>query len=136
MLTNYSILPSVALGANRNVLLHYSGGTRTIGTLSEDGKTYRKVIDPRLHVYRESKSIGFNHSLIRDWHFDWIDVRMGREVLVTSRKFVLAHGFPLHFKKEGFEKQIFLRIADFGIEKARAFEAQVSTQEILFKEVA
>lgn len=128
-------LPLISQGKTGNIYLHLVNGKRNIGTISPDGNTYTKSIVPSLHIHRKSNSIGFNYQFLKQSNFRWIVVRAdGYETLVTSRKYILEHGFFLHFQNEGFEKQLFLRISDFGIDKARQFENKISNQQNLFAE--
>lgn len=128
--------PRISHGKSGTIFLHLVNGRRNIGTLSADGQTYTKTIVPSLHIHHKSDSIGFNYQLLKQSNFKWIVVNAeGYETLLTSRKYILEHGFFLHFQKDGFEKQLFLRLSDFGIDKARQFENENGNQQDLFAEV-
>ena len=126
----------ITFSKSGTIFLHLVNGRRNIGTLTADGQTYTKTIIPSLHIHRKSNSIGFNYQLLKQSSFKWIVVKAeGYENLVTSRKYILQFGKYLYFKNEGFEKQIFLPLSDFGIDKARQFENGISNQQNLFAEV-
>lgn len=135
--------PRIYINNNGIVFLHLVDSKRNIGTISADGTTYTKTIIPTLHIHRKTKSVGFNYELLRDGNFSWVIVKAdGYQNLVTSRRYILQHGFFLYFKHEGFEKQIFLPIDEFGLNIAREFEKQlnkktsIEQQMVLFGEVA
>jgi hypothetical protein len=116
---------------------------RNIGWLSEDGYTFHTQRNPEKHYHRQSESVGFNYELLRDGSFHWVVVHLpyGKE-LVTTRNHILEKGIFLHFKQRGFEKQRFLPLTEFGIEKAQATESRQDkrrfehTQKNLFGEAA
>jgi len=134
--THNNTSPRVSYGKNGFIFLHLVNGKRNIGNISADGQTYTKTIVPNLHIHRKSNSIGFNYQLLKQSSFHWVVVKAeGYENLVTSRKYILENGSFLHFQNEGFEKQLFLRISDFGIGKVRQFENGIDNQQDLFCEV-
>jgi hypothetical protein len=90
---------------------------REIGAIY--GGVYRKNVEPITHTHNKSNSIGFNYILIRDGQFRYVCVHVGTVELWTYREFILAHGFFLQYKRQGYERQIFLKYSLFGIEHAR-----------------
>lgn len=127
----------ISYSKSGTVFLQLFDRKRNIGSISADGQTYTKSINPSLHIHRKTNSIGFNNDLLRSGSFHWVTVKAdGYSPLVTSRQYILEKGFFLHFKADGYEKQIFLPVTEFGIDKARQFESCRSNQQNLFGEVA
>ena len=77
-----------------------------------------------------------NHELLTNslFLFKFIVIFYDGKTLVTSRKYFLTHGKVLKFSHSGFEPQVFLPLAEFGIDKARYFEANETLQNNLFGE--
>jgi len=116
---------------------------RNIGWFSDSGDAFHCQRNPAKHLHYKSGSYGFNHELLRDGKFVWVFVHLPfNELLVTSRNHILEKGSFLHFKSCGFERQIFLSLAEFGIDKARETEKRLkeretgSAQQNLFGEAA
>lgn len=97
--------------------LPHENRSRCIGEIY--GGVYHKYLRPRKHTHNITKSIGFCFSLIRDGDFRYVCVHIGTRELWTYREFILMHGHFQHYKRLGFEKQIFLNYSQFGIECAR-----------------
>lgn len=76
------------------------------------------------HLFKKQSDLGLNHELLTSpsIKFKWIVIDFDGSRFVTSRKYFLAKGKQYQFGKKGFEPQVFLPLAEFGIEKARAFE--------------
>ncbi len=103
---------------------------RNIGWFSDSGEIFHTQRNPAKHLHNLSKSFGFNHELLRDGHFKWIVVHLPLgEQLITSRNHVLTTGFFQHYKKQYFERQMFLHLADFGMERAQETEKQLKERE-------
>lgn len=116
---------------------------RKIGWFSNDGNTFHTERNPTKHLHRNSHSYGFNFELLRDSNFTNVVVHLPfGEILETTREYILENGLFLYFKEQGFEKQRFLVVDDFGKEKAEQFERELKqkyvkeTQQNLFSEVA
>jgi len=116
---------------------------REIGSLSEDGQTFHCERNPERHLFHQFNAYGFNHELMRDGRFVWVVVHLPfSSQLVTSRNHILAKGMFLNFQKNKLERQIFLPVSEFGIEKARQSEKQLTLERSqqmqcnLFGEVA
>jgi len=90
---------------------------RNIGEIY--GGVYHKYISPRKHTHNKSESIGFNYRLIKDGSFRYVCCHIGAKEFWTYREFILAHGHFQHYKRKGYERQIFLNYNQFGIERAR-----------------
>ncbi len=103
---------------------------RNIGWFNNSGDTLHLQRNPAKHLHYKSESYGFNHELLRDGNFTWVFVHLPfNGLLVTTRNHILEKGSFLHFKHKGFEKQIFLPLTEFGIDKARETEKQLKEQE-------
>lgn len=116
---------------------------RNIGWFSDSGDTFHCQRNPAKHLHYKSQSYGFNFELLRDGNFFWVIIHLPfNELLVTSRVHILEKGSFLHFADKGFERQIFLPLTEFGIDKARETEKRLkereagSLQENLFGEAA
>jgi len=74
-------------------------------------------------VFRALNGIGFNYELIRHFEFEKVVVRLsGTKTLVTTRRHILRVGEIRYFKRNDLERQIFLPLSEFGLEKAQAAE--------------
>jgi hypothetical protein len=110
--------------------------TRFIGTLdtSSEGKflTDRK----EKHLFRKTNSLGLNEELLTssELNYKWIVIEFEGKRLVTTRMFFLTHSKVFAF--DGFEKQYFLPLDEFGIDKAEQYEKSLCIQFSLFEEVA
>ncbi len=99
---------------------------RCIGRM--EGDTLVVERDPERHLFRSSNSYGFNFELIRRGKFKILCVLLPfGERMYTTKDFLLAHGKFLNFQRNQLEKQIFLRLEDFGLEKALAWEREQDT---------
>lgn len=94
-----------------------------------EGDTFRKRVDPSKHVYHNSDSVAISAALLyaEAFRFRWIVVETPGGKLVTSRAFFLAHAMPHQFRN--YEPQLFLPVAEFGIEKARTWEAEEAKRQ-------
>lgn len=83
--------------------------------------TYRK---PDNHYFIKFNAVGLNYELINrgGYLFDKIKIEFGFNTLETSRKYFLANSKFLHFKRNGLDKQLFLNLNMFGMDKAEAWE--------------
>ena len=116
---------------------------RNIGWLNDSGDSFHSQRNPAKHLHYKSDSYGFNYELLRDGNFVWVIIHLPfNKLLVTSRNHILEKGSFLHFANKGFEKQIFLPLTEFGIDKARETEKRLkerdvrSAQQNLFEEAA
>jgi hypothetical protein len=61
------------------------------------------------HLFKKNSSYGFNHKLLNDAkHFDTIVLQDEYLMWEIPREFILKNGSFLHFKSDGFERQIFI----------------------------
>ncbi|MDD8018603.1 MAG: hypothetical protein PHP42_09540 [Bacteroidota bacterium] len=116
---------------------------KKIGWFNENGDTFHTQRNPAKHFHRNSNSYGFNYELLRDGNFSRVVVHLPfGEHLETSREHILENGFFLYFKEQGFEKQRFLALSEFGKEKSEEREKRLrereakDNQQTLFSQVA
>lgn len=124
---------SLSILQNGTVKLSLPFCDRYIGKIS--GDTYFKKVKPEHHKFKKLNSIGFNYELIKSGKFYYVKVEFGKDILQTTRLFILHFGKVQTFYKQSFEKQIFLPIEEFGLTKALEFESSVNSQLSLFKGV-
>lgn len=97
---------------------------RQIGYIRE--RTFHTFRKPENHFFRKLNAIGLNYKLLSMGGncFDLIEVEFGFEILKTSRKYFLEHGEFLHFSKNKLDKQIFLKLDLFGMDRVKEWELQ------------
>ncbi len=105
-------------------------GDRFIGKVS--GDTYSKKVNPDLHKFNKNNSIGFNYELIDEGSFRFVQIEYGKQILNTTRLYILHFGKVSRFYKQGLDKQIFLSVDDFGLKRALDYERSLTTQLTLF----
>lgn len=118
------------------VQLNLEMQTRYIGKVDTAGDgTFLTARKPK-HLFKKTNSLGINYSLLTDEtiSFRWIVIDYEGHKLVTSRLYMLTHGKCFKFGSQGFELQCFLPVDEFGLNKAREFEARQVIQENLFAE--
>lgn len=81
-------------------------------------------------TFKKLSAIGINYKLLNEGgkYFDFIVVFNENVLLQTSREYFLKYSYFLHFKKNGLERQKFLRISDFGMDKANQYEGEMVMQ--------
>ncbi len=118
------------------VKLNLDFQTRYIGTLDTSGEG--KFITERKgkHLFLKTNSLGLNEELLNspNIHFKYITIDYEGQILTTTRMYFLTHSKPFTFN--GFEKQFFLPIAEFGLSKAKEYENSIHEQLSLFEGVA
>lgn len=117
-----------------NVKLNLPFQSRFIGRLDVTGQgTFTTSRKPE-HLFRKNNSLGINYSLLTDNNifFKWIVIQFENHSLVTSRDYFLKFGKCFKFQNSGSELQVFLPLSEFGIEKARYYEAKRLIQQNLF----
>jgi hypothetical protein len=87
------------------------------------------------HLFRKTNSVGLNETLLTspDIDFKFIIIGYNGKKLITTRIYFVTHSRVFIFK--GFEKQYFLPLDEFGIDKAEEYEKSISKQLTLFEEV-
>jgi len=115
-------------------------GKRNIAELNTIGKGTLIAYKKEKHIFRKNNSLGLNYELlaIPVIPFHQIVIYLQRkhltepQVLYTTREFFLAKGQIYEFKNAGFEKQVFLPINQFGMERVNEYERLLSKQQSLF----
>lgn len=134
--------PSDLIGID-NVLLFLSNSSkpRYIGIIRHADNPLSNTFESERtmdHLHRNYNAFGINSKLLFDednFPFHWIRLNSPFGVLVTSRLFYQKFGIP--YQSQGFEPQYLLNVNDFGIEKARKFERELSEKQFgLFSEVS
>ena len=117
--------------SNGNVKLSLPFGDKYIGKIS--GDCYTKKIKSELHRFNKTNSIGFNYKLIEQGQFRFIKVISDDgNIYETTRLYILTHGKTQTFFKQSYEKQIFLAIDEFGLDRALHYEKTLNPQLSLF----
>ncbi len=80
------------------------------------------------HLYRKSNSLGMNLELLERFPVHWVVIIYCGEKLVTSKDYLLHFGRIHSFEKTGFEKQVFLPLDQWGVEKAMKYEQSIQSQ--------
>ena len=94
---------------------------RHIGDILENTLHVRR--DPSKHFFNLFGGYGFCYQLMRDGSFERVVVHLPfGQTLVTTRKHILLKGKILNFQKNKLEKQIYLSLDDYGLDKARESE--------------
>ncbi len=98
-----------------------------IGWIS--GGTFHCKRNPQKHFHQKSKSYGFSYDWIRGGNFRFVTVHIisTGEELHTTREVILRRGHFLHFKT--YERQIFLRLSDFGRARAEQVAREIATEK-------
>jgi len=98
------VLLSLKLVSERNKF-------RRIGTINLE----QRVLDIRRkrgrHLFNMNESYGFNYKLLSEAKlFDTVRLSDEHQIWKFPKQFVIDNGSFLHFKKEGFERQIFVTL--------------------------
>ncbi len=110
--------------------------TRYIGTLDTSGEGKFLTDRKAKHLFKKTNSLGLNETLLTspEIDFKWIVINYEGKRLITTRLYFVTHSKVFVFS--GFEKQYFLSLELFGLDKAEDFEKSVCKQFSLFEEVA
>lgn len=93
------------------ITLHLKGnkGGRNIGRVRIADGVLEVVRNRDKHLMKKGKAYGFNEYVMRTAKtFDTIELQDDYGTYVFPRRLILDRGSYLHFKEEGFEKQLFL----------------------------
>jgi len=94
---------------------------RLLGKLNFENGIISVYRDNTKHILRINNSYGFNYSmLIKSKSIkNIVIVTNDNEVYIVPTEFIFNNGEFLHFKKTGFEKQIFI-----GLDKIKQFKLE------------
>jgi hypothetical protein len=95
---------------------------RQIGYIKD--RIFNTVRKPENQYFRNLNAVGLNYKLVSQGgaYFDFVKIEFGFQILETSRLFFLEYGSFLHFKNNGLDKQIFLSLDKFGMDKVKEFD--------------
>ncbi len=118
------------------VKLNLDFQTRYIGTLDISGQGTFFTERKEKHIFRRTNSVGLNGELLNssDIQFKYITIDYNGQKLSTTRMYFLTHSKCFTFKN--FERQYFLPLNEFGLNKANEYEHSLNEQLTLFGEVA
>jgi len=112
---------------NGNMLLAYNDGKsilislklreetryRDLGTIDISNRIIKMVRDSKKHIMRKISGYGFNHKLLFDAKtFDKINLKDENSTWSIPKSYILENGSFLHFKEQGFERQIFISLKE------------------------
>lgn len=131
-------MEKITIKPNGRVLLILSDTSykpvRQIGYIKN--RIFNTIRKPESHRYNKLNAIGLNYKLLSQGgsYFDLISIEYGFEKLETSREYFLEFGDFLHFKNNGLDKQLFLPIDEFGMDKVQEWENEKNNKNNLPKE--
>lgn len=90
--------------------------SRELGVVNEDKKVFTIRRDPNKHIFKKNQSYGFNEYVIKTAKkFDQIHlIEDGGDEYLFPKSLVMELGSYLHFKSEGFERQIFVTLKNLA----------------------
>jgi hypothetical protein len=93
-------------------------------------RTFFTIRNKTNQKFQSLDAIGINYKLLSQGAelFDFIVIQYGLDILQTSREYILNKGYFLHFQKNGLERQIFLKISGFGLDKVNQFDNEKLTR--------
>ena len=117
----FLILPNKKFKSTRNIGYIRS---RTFCTLKKEN-----------HLYRELNAFGLNYKLLNEGekYFDNIRIEYDFKVLETSRKYYLAKGKFKHYQQNHLEKQIFLPLELYGMDRVKEWEQEQAKKNCVVK---
>jgi len=87
------------------------------------------------HLFREFNAFGLNYKLLNEGgnYFDLIRIEYDFGILETSRKYYLAKGKFKHYQQNHLEKQIFLPLELYGMDKVDSWEQDQAKKHCVVK---
>jgi hypothetical protein len=118
-------------------------GDKNIAEINTIGKGTLIIYKKERHIFRKLNAIGLNYELLVSpvIHYRLIVIYLQRnnldkpEFLYTDREYFLNKGKIFEFKKANCEKQVFLPLNLFGIEKVKEYHRLQPNQESLFEPI-
>ena len=84
---------------------------RRLGIINFATRTLYVKRNSAKHLFRKDSSYGFNHKLLSETKkFDSVRLQDENSEWLIPVKFILDNGSFLHFKADGFERQIFIQL--------------------------
>lgn len=97
-----------------HLYLNKEAKSRELGVVDTSTRVFKTVRNPDKHLFRKNNAYGFNEHMIKTAKkFDFVHLveQDGNEYLFP-KSLIEEKGSYLHFKSEGFERQLFLTIYD------------------------
>lgn len=116
-------------GVNVYLRLKSESRKRKIGTYSEG--RFTKQVMSKEHIFQKTQSVGLNYQAIQQLNPDLIVLNVMGEVYKIKRATFERIKEFLHFKKQGFEKQCFLRLSVLADLKSKASQIPSPSQECI-----
>ena len=86
---------------------------RELGKVSLKEKTFEVIRNKQVHLFKKNESYGFNEALIKNAQtFDKVKLTDDDGTYLFPKHLILTKGSYLHFKTEGFERQLFLPLKE------------------------
>lgn len=86
---------------------------RELGKVSLKEKTLEVIRNKQAHLFRKNESYGFNEALIKNAQtFDMVKLSDDDGSYLFPKHLILSKGSYLHFKTEGFERQLFVPLKE------------------------
>lgn len=109
---NNLIINRVINNLNLSLKLVGENRTRDIGYITISSRTFHVVRIRSKHLFLKNNSYGFNHKILADAKlFDSVELKDDKECWLVPKDYILQEGKFLHFKKDGFERQIFIELS-------------------------
>lgn len=88
---------------------------RRLGVINLDTKTFYVKRVRAKHLFNKNQSYGFNYKLLSEAKkFDKVRLQDDFNEWLIPVKYILDNGSFLHFKGEGFERQIFIELSSIN----------------------
>lgn len=98
---------------NLNLSLKLAGESRTrdVGFITMQTRVFHVSRIRSKHLFLKNNSYGFNHKILEDAKlFDNVEIKDDKGCWLVPKDYILKEGKFLHFKKDGFERQIFIEL--------------------------
>jgi hypothetical protein len=112
---NGNYFKAVKEGEVLTIYLHLNSESRSreIARVILPTRTLEILRSKHKHLFRKNESYGFNEFVIREGtSFDNVMVKDEDGTYLFPKELIQEKGTYLHFKESGFEKQIFLSVAE------------------------
>lgn len=87
--------------------------TRRLGVINLGQKTIEIKRDSTKHLFKKNRSYGFNYQVLNDGKkFDNVRLKDEANEWLIPKSYILDNGKFLFFKEEGFERQVFVTLAE------------------------
>lgn len=106
------------------VKLSFQKSFRFIGLLDKSGERTFITLRNAEQRFFKTDSLGINYHLLAhpEIKFKWILIDYCGKKLISTRQYFLKKGKMYEFSSKGFEKQLFVPIAELNLEQVNRFE--------------